>query len=379
MRIAINGLSAQVGGTITYLSNLLPALGNIDSRNSYFVFIRRNSKDKLARLPLPVNFTLIPIEIHGLLHRIFFEQCVLPFFLKHLSIDLLYAPSEIAPILSPCKVVLGLRNPNVYTDLRIPWPLSYRIRFAIMKILTRYSALKANKVISTSASWREAMAEKLSINLDKMIVIHHGLSDSFRNIGRDRLKNRDHGSLENEYILSVSTIYRYKNYLNLIKAFALLQKKGATKLQLIIIGGNNYDLPYYRQMVEEIVANQLQEKIVLLGNVDYASISSYYRNALISVFPSYLETFGHPAIEAMATGVPLAVSDIPVFKEICGDGAAYFDPFDVNDIAAVIERLVTNADLRASLARKGFEQSQLFSWDRTARLMLQTFEELENK
>ena len=74
------------------------------------------------------------------------------------------------------------------------------------------------------------------------------------------------------------------------------------------------------------------------------------------VFPSLVESFGHPLVEAMAAGLPIAASDIPVHREVCGDAAIYFDPFDPNELADRIESLKTSGRLRERLAQMGIRR-----------------------
>jgi glycosyltransferase involved in cell wall biosynthesis len=374
MRIGINALSAWVGGTLTYLSNLLPALGQLDKRNNYVIFVPDRQRDYFSKLRLADNFTLWPSRVFGLLHRVAYEQTVLPYLAGRLGINLLYAPSEICPVGATCKVVLALRNPNLYTDVDLGWPFTYKFRFGILRFLAKASARRADRIITISEAWRESMAKKLGLPMEKVTTVHHGIADSFKELGRERLNHNGTMLNRGQYILSVSTVYRYKNYINLVRAFRLMRERLGWAIRLAIVGGN-YDPPYFREMLREIRSHGLEGEIELTGNVAYSLMPSYYSGALFSAFPSYLETFGHPAVEAMAAAVPLAISDIPVFRELCGDACVYFNPFDVQDISAVLVRLATDDETRIDLARRGFERSQLFSWRRTAELTLAVFEE----
>ena len=120
-------------------------------------------------------------------------------------------------------------------------------------------------------------------------------------------------------------------------------------------------------------------RIRLVGEVPYEEISAYYRDARLFVFPSYLETFGHPLLEALAAELPVVASDMPVFREIAGDAALYFDPFDVGNIAEQMERVLRDSDLAESLAQRSRARAQSFTWkaaaDRLAALLDQVIRE----
>jgi glycosyltransferase involved in cell wall biosynthesis len=98
-----------------------------------------------------------------------------------------------------------------------------------------------------------------------------------------------------------------------------------------------------------------------------------YAGADLFVFPSLLETFGHPLVEAMASGVPIAASNAAAIPEICSDAAIYFDPYDVENMASTIHRVLENDAMRDRLIRNGGERVKKFSWAESAEQMLNLF------
>src|SRR5262249_31558451 len=140
------------------------------------------------------------------------------------------------------------------------------------------------------------------------------------------------------YILSVSSIYRYKNFVRLIEAYAeLVDRYLDLEVPDLVIIGDDQDAPYARKMEQARAATgDLAAHIHVVGEVPYGEIAAWYRDAELFAFPSHLETFGHPLLEAMAAEVPLVAADIPVFREIAGDAAFYADPFRVDELAAAM-------------------------------------------
>jgi glycosyltransferase involved in cell wall biosynthesis len=111
--------------------------------------------------------------------------------------------------------------------------------------------------------------------------------------------------------------------------------------------------------------------VVLLGDLPHCSLRFAYEAATAFVFPSYLESFGHPMVEAMSFGLPVVAADTPVNREICGEAAVYHPPFDVGDLACRIVQAVTDQAMQDRLRTMARERARLFSWDRHVRLLLQ--------
>jgi glycosyltransferase involved in cell wall biosynthesis len=87
-----------------------------------------------------------------------------------------------------------------------------------------------------------------------------------------------------------------------------------------------------------------------------------YRACDLYVTPAYAETFAHPLVEAMASGLPIVASDLPVHKEVCGDAAQYFSRFSPEALAKAVARIAGSWDLKAQLSQAGKKRSRQFSW-----------------
>jgi len=177
-------------------------------------------------------------------------------------------------------------------------------------------------------------------------------------------------------ILSVSSVYRYKNYVRLIEAYAELARR-RTDIPDLVIVGDDQDPEYQQKMVAARKATgDLAESIHLVGAVAYEQIKEYYRNASLFVFPSYLETFGHPLLEAMGCDVPVVAADIPVFREIAEDAVLYADPYKVDALASAMESALGSDTLRHKLVQSGRERVAQFTWERSTTGLLGVFREL---
>jgi len=182
--------------------------------------------------------------------------------------------------------------------------------------------------------------------------------------------------LARPYLLSVSSIYRYKNFVRLIEAWRLAAGRVPDAPELVI-GGDRHDAVHARRMEEARRASGgLARRIHLLGEVPWEEVRRWYTHAALFAFPSYLETFGHPLLEAMASGLPVLAADTAVFREIGGDAVRYGDPFDTEALAEGLCALIADPAEAARLAAAARARAADFGWERTAQRTLAMFDSL---
>ena len=130
----------------------------------------------------------------------------------------------------------------------------------------------------------------------------------------------------------------------------------------------------YDETLRSLKDSDIGESIVLTGYVPESDLPALYSGARCFIYPSYFEGFGLPPLEAMKCGAPVIVGNKTSLPEVVGDAALMIDPFDVNDMAAAIKRVITDSDLRADLRVKGLERAKQFDWKETARQTLAVYE-----
>ncbi len=158
------------------------------------------------------------------------------------------------------------------------------------------------------------------------------------------------------FILFVGTIEPRKNLITLLEAYTRLPADIRQTTALVIAGKIDWKYAETQQKLQQ--TQDAGHKIFYLGYVDDTTRAALYDNASLLVFPSYYEGFGMPILEAFSYDTPCAVSDIPVFHEVAGAAAAYFDPYDADSIARVIE-----AELRQPTSDSASRQRQLQQFD----------------
>jgi len=371
MKIAIDGSAAMVGGSATYMYNLLPTLAQLDKENEYIIICTQDQTKWTIELPQNFRYVRIPLRWEETGKRIRWIQTKLPKLLKEHHVDVLYSPNDQTSFLAPCPVVLAIRNLAPYANSNTAEGLRGRLRLLQLKRLTQISVWKANKVVFISNHSKEIISKKLGIPNEKGITIHHGLSRQFDVNAPVKPCFQKY----QPYILSVSTVYRHKNYIPLIQAFSKLLNKYQLSYNLLIAGRPEHT-HYFSQMKQIIAKENIGSHVQLLGEIEYPQIPALYSGSRLFVFPSYLETFGQPPIEAMASGVPVVSSNACVMPEICDDAALYFDPFDPDELAQVMYKILTDDPLWDTMRCRGFKRARKFSWVKTAKKMLNVFNDV---
>ncbi|RRJ28340.1 glycosyltransferase family 4 protein [Halocatena pleomorpha] len=171
------------------------------------------------------------------------------------------------------------------------------------------------------------------------------------------------------YVFHVSSFDPKKNPQGVLRSFARLEQD----VQLVVCGPG---WESNTQVREEIDRLGIESEILFTGWIEQQTLVQLLSNAVATVFPSLHETFGLPVLESMACGTPVVASDRYAIPEIAGDGAILVDPEAPEEIAAALDRLITDATRRAELARQGRKRATTFSWQHTADQMVNVFEQV---
>jgi len=367
LRIVIDGSMARGGGGFTYLINVIPALVQLAPDHQFLLLVHH--PELVDRLPDAPNLEVQPVPDIGFVGRIRWVLWTGPRWARDWRADVFFSVAEYAPLRATCDVIAAFRNRAIFTPIEAGWPLKQRLRLGILKTLARATARVASRVVFVSHDSAADIGATIDLPERKRRVVHHGIDPVMwsQDAGRPTQLDR--------YILSVGSIYRYKNYLALIEGWAALCRRRPETPDLVIVG-DDQDAEYSAEMEEERRAlGELGERLHILGEVRYAEVVAWYRHADVFVFPSYLETFGHPLLEAMASDTPLVASDIPVFREIAGDAAYYADPNAGGAFGYEIGRILDSDDARTALVEAGRRRLTEFSWENTARGLLEVFNE----
>ena len=222
------------------------------------------------------------------------------------------------------------------------------------RLLIPKIAKSSKKILTVSEFSKNDISAKLNLNPDKIVVIYGSVTGDFKSLPLEKEK----------IILSVASLHYYKNPKGLIKAFIYLKNNNKfLDYHLVLIGGYNKNV-FAKTNIFELSKNR--DDIIFTGYLPDEKLIEYYNKASLFVFPSFFEGFGIPPLEAMACGCPCVVSNAASLPEVCGDAAYYVNPYDIDDIARGIEKVLTDEKLRENLIKKGFENIKRFSWEKSA-------------
>jgi glycosyltransferase involved in cell wall biosynthesis len=183
-----------------------------------------------------------------------------------------------------------------------------------------------------------------------------------------------YGLVYQKYVLFLGTIQPRKNIIRLEEAFEKLKKENHVEEKLAIFGTRGW---LWQPVIEKIKSVEGNNIAKYYDYADKADLPAIIAGAKLLTLPSLYEGFGLPPLEAMASGVPVVVSNISSLPEIAGDAGVLVDPNSVDDIADGLLKVLTDPNLRQKMIVKGLERAKEFSWESTARKTLEVIESLK--
>jgi glycosyltransferase involved in cell wall biosynthesis len=380
MHLFLNGLAASAGGGLTYLRNVLP---EVSARGDVQVTAAVNPQLRSEFRDLP-RISLLEIDLPaGTWVRFWREQTLLPALILKSGADMLISAGNFALRKSAVPQILLSRN-SLYTsadffrDLRQRREYGLWLETRIKGGLARRSIAWADCTVAPS----EAFAQELRRWMGHSVAaIHHGFDhEAFVRDNtplpddvRQKLAGDDHkGALR---LLYVSHYNYYRNFETLLRALPLLrQRLGGRKLRLFLTCQlRSGDIPgNYRAQSASVLVERLgiENMIVELGAIPYSRLHQVYRESDVYVTSAYAESFAHPLVEAMASGLPIVASDLGVHREICQEAAIYFPSFSPEELAERVCRVTASSELSTQLSQRGLARSRDFSWKKHVDVLL---------
>jgi glycosyltransferase involved in cell wall biosynthesis len=240
------------------------------------------------------------------------------------------------------------------------------------------AARRADRIVTVSEASRRALQAWSGWPHQSFRVITEGPDPMFRpralEPAADLVLRRFDVAPEERYLLYVGGLSPHKNLLRLIEAFV----QSARNDVKLLLTGDLHDVfhTHVPQIRAAIAALRLEDRVILTGFVPNDDLVFLYSRAYALVQPSLLEGFGLPAVEAMACGTPVISSRAGSLPEVVGPAGVYFDPTDVGSMASAIRNLLNDPVKRHGLAAIAPARAALFSWDASARSLLDCFDEL---
>ncbi|HZW79399.1 MAG TPA: glycosyltransferase family 1 protein [Candidatus Deferrimicrobiaceae bacterium] len=378
LHIFINALSASAGGGLTYVRNVLPRLaGREGVRTTLLVGgILRAEISESEHLRV-LNGS--PPDGSG--RRFWYEQYHLPNVIRRSGANILLSTGNFALYRSPVPQILLSRN-ALYTsadflrDVRERGDYRLWIDTETKGAMARWSVKVADCTVAPSATFASELRDWTG---KEVISIHHGFDHEafFRQRAPlcQEVQRRLAATQGAVRVLFVSHYNYYRNFETLIRAIAFVKKMLHPRAVRLILTCklSSKDNPgiYQADRAAGLVQQlELREEVVELGAVPYGALHHLYRSCDLYATPAYAETFAHPLVEAMASGLPVIASDLAVHREICGDAAQYFPRFEPEILAQRIMQLCESPQQRPDIREIGILRSRDFSWDKHVEQLL---------
>lgn len=376
MHLFINSLAASAGGGLTYIRNVLPLLAERDGLR-VTVALTSGLREEFRSLH---GLEFLESEVPPL-RRFWYEQSVLPKLIRQSKAQLLLSAGNFALRKSPVPQILLSRNsiytsPDFYSDLIVRREYRMWLDTRLRSILAKKSVYWADVTVAPS----EAFATELIRWTGKRVkTIHHGFDhEAFTRDSSALDPNVQakllaaNGALK---ILLVSHYNYYRNFETLIRALPRLRDRlDGRPIKLLLtcrLEAAENPGAYRPQSAAKLIDELgVRDMVLELGAIPYRSLHHVYSRADVYVSPAYTETFAHPLVEAMASGLPVIASDLPVHREICGDAAAYFPTFSSGQLATTLAELASSPETLERMAALGFSRSRQFSWREHVRQIL---------
>jgi glycosyltransferase involved in cell wall biosynthesis len=370
-RLGVNLLylvPGEVGGSEVYARNLLRALVRARPDLELVAYVAPEAVESLRGEPWApqTRFQVSPVPSRRKPLRVAAELTWLPARARRDRLDLLHSLGTTSPILCPVPSVVSVLD-VIYHHFPETFPAASGLG---LRLLVPAGARRARRVIAISEAGKRDLVETLRLRPDRIDVVHLGFMEppAAAPTAENELRER-YGLGTGPIVLTVAAALRHKNLARLIEAFAIASE--GRDASLVVVGHAGLDQDRLRRQAEEL---GIGERVRFTGWIDEPDLEGLYRSASAFVFPSLMEGFGMPVLEAMYRGVAVACSNVSAMPEVVGDAAELFDPTDARAIAAALTRLLDDPERRAELVARGSERWKAFSWERAAEETLAVYE-----
>ena len=345
----------------TIVTNLIRELLRLDNKNSYFIFLDKKYRDLI--FPYKSNQIKLIYVWRGI--NLFSNIFVLPLVAWKYKLDIFLFQYFTPPICNFKKVVyihdcIFKSHPEYFSFFE-------KIYYLPIKPLSKF----ADVIITVSNSEKERLIKYgFSRYPNRIKVVYNGYRDIFRKQAKDKYliqKTKRKFNLPDNYLLYVGRLNHRKNILNLLRSINYLKNK---EIKLVLVGQYNrkmFDLPL---AIRDL---GLTGRVMQLGYVEDFYLPIIYSLSTAFCYVSFMEGFGLPPLEAMASGVPVIISKSGSLMEVCGEAGTYCNPFDPIDIAQKIDTVISDDNLYQNKKQLGLRIASKFSWARAAEELLNIF------
>lgn len=353
-------------GISRYITELTQQILTLDKTNQYVLFFNELTP-QLKSIYEKFGHPMIETKIK---HYSMAEQLSFVSVLNKENLDLVHFPHFNAPVLYGKKFVVTIHD---LTHTKFPGKKTTHMLHRAAYNLTMLNAIKrSNKIIAVSASTKSEVQEYFKVDSNKIQVVYEGYNDAYKVLDREVAQKhvKEKFGVTKPYLLYVGVWRRYKNLPALANVFNRLVDQGLD-IELVLAGEQD---PFYPEISSQVLGIPHKDRIKAVGRVSDEDLNFLYNGCRMFVLPSLAEGFGLTALEAGACGVPIACSDIPTLREVMGQGAEFFDPYNEDNMLDIIGNVISNEHRLEELANAALARSKHFSWKQAAEETIKVYE-----
>jgi glycosyltransferase involved in cell wall biosynthesis len=371
MRIGIDAtaLPPQPVGAGNYIIQLIRALADLKVDDEFVIFTHRRGH-ALISLPKHDSFEWIILDDRNPSSRLIWEQLLFPQLIKKSGVELLHSLHYTRPTRLPCASVVTFHDMTffLYPELHT------RVRRLFFPQAIRASARHADALTAVSESTRQDAIRVLGIAPEKITTTQLGVDPSFRPINDTdgRMTIAEKYSLPDRFILYVGLIEPRKNIPMLISAYKRLID-GGENYKLVLVGRYGW---MYEELLRQIIDFDLERMVHFTGYISQEDLPLVYNLSSLFVYPTIYEGFGLPVLEAMACGIPVITTDVSSLPEIVGEAGILVPVNDLEALHGAMIRVLGDEDLRGEMINKGLQRAANFTWEQTAKLTFQVYQQV---
>lgn len=343
MTIGIDARLIDETGVGRYIKNLIAQLSVVDTTNGYVVFLPSKAFGSFKPPNARWKKVEAPVRWHTLA-----EQFVMPRLFAQARCDIVHIPYHNPPVFYSGSMILTIHDLIILhfdtgKATTLPTPL-YKLKRLGYFIELWIGLRKAKHIIAVSEATKQEIIGHFGIQPEKITVTYEGVDEHITAAKTKKTTPALQKIIEGQYILYVGNAYPHKNLDALLQSFVHLRNKDPQhQMKLVLVGSDDF---FYQRLRMTAGTLGLSDVVIFFGQANDADLYHLYTHARAFIFPSLMEGFGLPALEALSLGCPVIVSDIPVFHEILGDAARYINSRDPKAIADAILDIQLSANKR---------------------------------
>jgi glycosyltransferase involved in cell wall biosynthesis len=359
-------LGARAGGVGRYARELPGALLAVEPETEIVVFIAGDSPLDLRDEPWAehVRWCTLPLAA-GSRQLALAQYLALPALAAVRRLDVLHSPGNAGPVITPGVASVVSLMDLIWLRRADEWDPDPRAQRA-MRRWVNHSVRHADRVFAISRAAADDFTASLGLEPARIVVTPLGVRPSGATAAPESEIRRRLDLGGSRVLLCIGQKRQYKNQERLIRSLASLDPD-----VILVLPGSRTG---YEDRLRDTAAELgVSSRVRMPDWLSEAELAGLYTLSDVFALPSLIEGFGLPVLEAMVHGLPVACSDIPALREVCGEAALLFDPEDQKSIDWCLQRLLTDVALRRRLTRRGHDHARTFSWENTARASFQGY------